>query len=105
MDREADPDPTRRQAAGNGRLDALERDPADDRPIELRKRLGQPSIHGPDRGIVGREVQEPGRLVGQPEAEVGGRQVAIKPQGLAIQVGEDRVERVLDDPGVRARRP
>ena len=104
VDREADPDPARRQAAGDGRLDALQGDAAEDRSVETGECLGQSPVHPPDGGVVGGEVEEPRRLVREPEAEIGRRQVAIERHGLAVQLGEDGVERVLDDPGVRARR-
>jgi hypothetical protein len=47
--------------------------------------------------VVG-HVQEPGRAVGQVEAVV--REGAIEPERGQVQLHEDRVERVLDDPRV-----
>ena len=102
MDREADPDPTRPKAGCRGGLEPPQRRAGHDVAVELRERAGERLIHGANRGLVRREVEEPDRLTTEPEAQVGRRELAIERDRLAIEVREDRIEGMLDDARIRA---
>ena len=69
-----------------------------DRPAWVAARAAASRLR--DVRVVGHH-QEPGRLGGQRESlETGLGEGAVEGQGLEMQVDEDRIERVLDDPRV-----
>ena len=103
LDRVADPDPAGPQPRRQRRLEPLEARAADHVAWKLGERLGQRPVHAADRGLVVRGVQQPDRLIAQAEPEIERGQVPVEVDGLAIERREDRVERMLDDAGIRAR--
>ena len=103
-DRVADPDPAAPHAGRDRRFDRLERGPARDDALELGERIGQRPVDGADGGLVRGHVDEAGRLRAEPEPDIGRGQLAVQADRLAVERREDRVERVLDDAGVRPRR-
>ena len=104
-DRVADPDQAAPDAGRDRRFDRLELGAAGHDALQLGERIGQRPVDGADGGLVRGHVDEARRLRAETKPDIGRGQLAVQADRLAVERREDRVERVLDDAGVRPRCP